>query len=95
LNGRQAACSSRWPNRRELQSPKADVIVLVTDAREGLTVQDRADRRGTAAYGRRVFVAVNKAEGMNPEIAMMNSTSWAWANRTAISAEHGAECTTW
>jgi len=44
---------------------EADAIVLVTDAREGLTVQDRAIGEELRRMGRRVFVAVNKSEGMN------------------------------
>src|SRR5207237_5908104 len=48
---------------------ESDVIVLVTDAREGLTTRDRAIGEELRRIGRRVFVAVNKAEGMKPETA--------------------------
>src|SRR5260221_5973330 len=48
---------------------EADVIVLVTDAREGLTAQDRAIGEELRRVGRRVFVAANKTAGMNTEIA--------------------------
>src|SRR5260221_13030781 len=48
---------------------EADVIVLVTDAREGLTAQDRAIGEELRRGGRRGFVAANKTEGMKTEIA--------------------------
>jgi GTP-binding protein len=69
---------------------EADVIVLVTDAREGLTAQDRAIGEELRRIGRRVFIAVNKAEGMNPEIATLEFHELGLGDPYAISAEHGA-----
>jgi GTP-binding protein len=68
---------------------EADVIVLVTDAREGLTVQDRAIGEELRRIGRRVFVAVNKAEGMNPSLATLEFHEMGLGVPYAISAEHG------
>jgi GTP-binding protein len=68
---------------------EADVIVLVTDAREGLTVQDRAIGEELRRIGRRVFVAVNKAEGMNPSLATLEFHEMGLGAPCAISAEHG------
>jgi GTP-binding protein len=68
---------------------EADVIVLVTDAREGLTVQDHAIAEELRRLGRRVFVAVNKAEGMNSEIATLEFHELGLGAPYAISAEHG------
>ncbi len=68
---------------------EADVVVLVTDAREGLTVQDRAIGEELRRMGRRVFVAVNKAEGMNAELATAEFHELALGAPWAISAEHG------
>jgi len=69
---------------------EADVIVLVTDAREGLTVQDQAIAEELRRIGRRVFIAVNKAEGMNPELATVEFHELGLGAPHAISAEHGA-----
>src|SRR6266513_4933484 len=69
---------------------EADVIVLVTDAREGLTAQDRAIGEELRRIGRRVFIAVNKAEGMNPELATLEFHELGLGDPYAISAEHGA-----
>src|SRR3989442_1278474 len=68
---------------------EADVIMLVTDAREGLTAQDRAIGEELRRIGRRVFVAVNKAEGMNPELATLEFHELGLGVPYAISAEHG------
>src|SRR5207247_2620811 len=65
------------------------VIVLVTDAREGLTVQDRAIGEELRRIGRRVFVAVNKAEGMNPSLATLEFHEMGLGMPYAISAAHG------
>ena len=68
---------------------EADAIVLVTDAREGLTAQDRAIGEELRRMGRRVFVAVNKSEGMNAELATAEFHELALGAPWAISAEHG------
>jgi len=68
---------------------EADVIVLVTDAREGLRAQDRAIGEELRRMGRRVFVAVNKTEGMNSEIATLEFHEMGLGAPHAISAEHG------
>jgi len=68
---------------------EADVVVLVTDAREGLVAQDRAIAEELRRAGRRVIVAVNKAEGMNPELARAEFHELGLGAPLAISAEHG------
>src|SRR5882757_31583 len=68
---------------------EADVIVLVTDAREGLRAQDRAIGEELRRMGRRVLVAVNKTEGMNSEIATLEFHEMGLGAPHAISAEHG------
>ncbi|HEX4798154.1 MAG TPA: ribosome biogenesis GTPase Der [Burkholderiales bacterium] len=69
---------------------EADAILLVTDAREGLTAQDRAIGEELRRMGRRVFVAVNKTEGMNPDLAAAEFHELGLGAPRAISAEHGA-----
>jgi GTP-binding protein len=68
---------------------EADAILLVTDAREGLTAQDRAIGEELRRMGRRVFVAVNKTEGMNPDLATVEFHELGLGAPHAISAEHG------
>jgi GTP-binding protein len=68
---------------------ESDVVVFVTDAREGLVPQDRAIAEELRRTGRRVLVAVNKTEGMNHEIAMAEFHELGLGAPHAISAEHG------
>jgi GTP-binding protein len=68
---------------------EADAIVLVTDAREGLTAQDRAIGEELRRLGRPVFVAANKSEGRDAELAAAEFHELALGAPWAISAEHG------
>src|SRR3989442_3742736 len=68
---------------------EADAILLVADAREGLTAQDRAIGEELRRMGRRVFVAVNKTEGMNPDLATAEFHELGLGAPRAISAAHG------
>jgi GTP-binding protein len=68
---------------------EADVVVLVTDAREGLTVRDRAIAEELRRSGRPVLVAVNKTEGMNAEVAVAEFHELGLGAPYAVSAEHG------
>src|ERR1035438_9576470 len=52
--------------RQTLQAvDEADIIWFVVDAREGLTAQDRVIAEQLRRTGRPLWLAVNKAEGMN------------------------------
>jgi GTP-binding protein len=72
----------------ELAIAESDVVVFVLDAREGLTPQDGriADRLRRA--GRRVVLAVNKAEGL-PAEATAEFHELGLGVPNAISAAHG------
>jgi len=69
---------------------EADAVVLVTDAREGLTTRDAAIAEELRRGGRRVVLAVNKTEGMDAEIAIAEFHELGLGAPHAISAEHGA-----
>jgi GTPase len=68
---------------------EADAVVFVTDAREGLTPQDRAIAEELRRGGRRVHLAVNKTEGMNAEVAIAEFHELGLGAPHPISAEHG------
>ena len=56
---------------------ESDAVLFVLDAREGLTAQDRRIAERLRVAGRPVLLAVNKAEGLQPEAlrSFMNSDS--------------------
>jgi GTPase len=67
---------------------ESDAIVLVLDAREGLTAQDRRIVERLRVVGRAVLLAVNKAEGLRPE-ALAEFHELGLGEPHAISAAHG------
>jgi GTP-binding protein len=69
---------------------EADVIIFVTDGRSGLAPQDkRIAQQLREARGARVFLAVNKTEGMNESVVTAEFHELALGEPRAISAEHG------
>ena len=67
---------------------ESDAIVLVLDAREGVTAQDRRIGERLRITGRRVLLAVNKAEGL-PTEAIAEFHELGLGEPYAISAAHG------
>jgi GTP-binding protein len=68
---------------------ESDAVVFVTDAREGLTSRDRAIAEELRKSGKRVLLAVNKAEGMEAQVAVAEFHELGLGAPHAISAEHG------
>ena len=76
--------------RQTLQAiDEADAVIFLVDARAGLTLQDQviAERLRRAACP--VFLAVNKAEGMNPGVVTAEFHELALGTPLAISSAHG------
>jgi GTP-binding protein len=67
---------------------ESDAVVLVLDAREGLTAQDRRIAERLRVTGRPVLLAVNKAEGL-PSAAIAEFHELGLGTPHAISAAHG------
>jgi GTP-binding protein len=67
---------------------ESDVIVFVLDARDGLTAQDRRIGERLRVTGRRLVLAVNKAEGMRSE-AVAEFHELGLGDPLMISASHG------
>ena len=68
---------------------EADVLVMLVDGREGLTAQDRTIAAQLRKTGRRVWLVVNKAEGMQPATVTADFHELALGDPVAISAAHG------
>ncbi|HUF81989.1 MAG TPA: ribosome biogenesis GTPase Der [Burkholderiales bacterium] len=72
---------------------EADLVLFVVDARAGLTAQDRAIAQELRRSGRPVFLVVNKAEGMAPDMAGAEFHALGLGDPLAVSAEHGDHVT--
>jgi len=68
---------------------EADVVLFVVDARAGLTAQDQVIADELRKTGRRIFVVVNKAEGLSPEEAAAEFHALGLGEPLAVSAAHG------
>jgi GTP-binding protein len=68
---------------------EADAILFTVDARAGLTAEDRTIAEELRKTGRRIWLVVNKAEGMQPEQAAAEFHALGLGDPLTISAAHG------
>lgn len=68
---------------------EADAVVLVTDARAGLTPGDRVIAEKLRRLKERVWIAANKSEGMDAATAAAEFHELGLGDPAAISAAHG------
>jgi len=71
---------------------EADVLIFLADARSGLTPQDHFVARELRRSGKAVFLAVNKAEGLDPSTAAADFHSLGLGEPLAIASAHGEGC---
>ena len=68
---------------------EADAVVFVVDCREGLTAADEHIARRLRVRGKPVIVAVNKSEGLAPELAAAEFHALGLGFPVSIAALHG------
>jgi GTP-binding protein len=68
---------------------EADAVVFVTDIRAGVSAQDHDIARFLRSANKRVFLAVNKAEGMSEAPALAEFYELGIGEPNAVSAAHG------
>jgi GTPase len=71
---------------------EADRLILLTDARAGLTPQDELIARALRRAGKPIVVAVNKAEGLDEAAACAEFQALGLGEPFAIAASHGMGC---
>src|SRR5688572_25113433 len=71
---------------------EADRLIFVADARDGLTPQDLFFASELRKSGKPVFLAVNKAEGLDSALAAADFHSLGLGEPLAIAATHGFGC---
>ncbi|MCC5860793.1 MAG: ribosome biogenesis GTPase Der [Gammaproteobacteria bacterium] len=72
---------------------EADAVILLVDARGGLTAGDQRIVSELRRRGRRVQLAVNKAEGLDPDVALADFQALGLGEGIAISSAHGDRVT--
>ncbi len=68
---------------------EGDAIVFMVDVRDGLTSQDRMIAEQLRRSGRKIWLVVNKAEGMNAAVVSAEFHELGLGEPIAISAAHG------
>ncbi len=68
---------------------EADIIIFVVDARQGVTPQDKIIADRLRKSGRKILLAVNKAEGMRQAVVTAEFYELALGDPLAISSAHG------
>ncbi len=76
--------------RQTLQAvDEADAVIFLVDGRQGVTAQDRTVAQHLRETGRRIWLVVNKAEGLQPSAVSAEFHELALGDPLAISAAHG------
>jgi GTP-binding protein len=90
LTGEKDGIATLIARQTDTAVAEADVILLVLDAREGLTGDDRriADRLRRA--GKPVLAVANKSEGLDPAVAAAEFFALGFGAPQAVSSAHGA-----
>jgi GTP-binding protein len=68
---------------------EADAVIFLTDAREGLTPQDQVIAQRLRMSGQRIWLTVNKAEGLERSVAAAEFHELGLGVPWAISGAHG------
>lgn len=89
LLGEDAQLSGKVGDQALAAAQEADAVLLVVDARAGLTADDRTIADTLRTLGRPVQVAVNKAENLNPELVRAEFFELGLGDPAPISSSHG------
>ena len=73
----------------QIAMDEADAVVLVVDYREGLTAADQHIAERLRSSNKPVTIAVNKSEGLGPELAEAEFHSLGLGSPVSIAALHG------
>jgi GTPase len=71
---------------------EADRLILLVDGRAGLTSQDEFVAREIRRSGKPTTLAVNKSEGLDPDLAGADFHALALGEPVGLSASHGQGC---
>jgi GTP-binding protein len=72
-----------------LATEEADIVLFLVDARAGLTASDLSIAKKLRALNKNVVLVVNKAEGLDPSLAVAEFYQLGFGDPHAISSAHG------
>lgn len=89
LSGEKNDIAGMIAEQARLAMEEANVIVFLVDGRDGLTADDLQIAASLRQFGKPIFVAVNKSEGMESYLAVAEFQALGLGQPYAISAAHG------
>jgi GTP-binding protein len=90
LTGEKDGMAALIARQTDMAVDEADVILLILDAREGLTGEDRNIASRLRRSGKPVLIVANKSEGLDPAMATAEFYTLGLGAPHAVSAAHGA-----
>jgi len=69
LSGEEEGMDAEMANQTRLAIEEATILIMMVDAREGLTAADEAIAKELRVTGRPVFLGVNKTDGLDDAVA--------------------------
>jgi len=94
LTDEHAPLDEQMAHQTDLAIEQADAVLVLTDARDGLTAADTAVIERLRRRGRPFRVVVNKTDGVDPHVATAEFHGLAAGDPIAISATHHRGLTT-
>ena len=89
LLGEDPELSGKVGDQALAAAEEADAVILVVDGRAGVTADDHAIAGTLRERGRRVWLAVNKAEHLNPDLVRADFFELGLGDPQPVSASHG------
>ena len=89
LSGESEGIDQHMAQQSWLAVEEASAVLFLVDARAGLTPADETIAQRLRQSGKKVFVVVNKAEGLEPAMAAAEFHSLGLGEPLAIAAVHG------
>ncbi len=89
ISGNEDGIDAEMASQSLLAIEEADIILLLVDAREGLAAADRAIADHLRQSGKTAFLLVNKTDGLDPELALLDFYELALGRPWPVSASHG------
>ena len=89
LAGGETGIGERMAGQALRAIQEADVTLVLVDGREGLSAADEHVAQLARLHAKRVWLLVNKAEGLDPDIAGAEFHALGLGDPVAVSAAHG------
>ncbi|RMG30371.1 MAG: ribosome biogenesis GTPase Der [Gammaproteobacteria bacterium] len=89
LSGEEAGLDALMARQAWRAVEEADAVIFLVDAREGLTAADEAIAARLRRTGKRVWLAVNKTDGLDPELVRGDFFALGLGEPWPIAAVHG------